>query len=278
MKWKIKILSLQVFWPKMLCTFKPKSDGSDKNWGSLFNLKKKVGRRTARHPISSLCQQKFCIGITWYADLHEHIPKKNTSRFHCTDRTLCLALWSQPNTRMLVTLCICLKQYFDIDVVFILSIVNGAPMLTVLSSLEALNAVKWTGWYASSDDWLCSILIDLPVPMCSLLTWWGHFELMSSQKSDYQWPSREMYLIVRCKLFKGFVFAETLALNRHQAISDNVADMTKLFGINILRTRQNSLMKFWNAFSWMKIYKFRSRFQRSLFPRVQLTIFQLCFR
>ena len=26
---------------------------------------------------------------------------------------LCLALWSQPNTRMLVTLCICLKQYFD---------------------------------------------------------------------------------------------------------------------------------------------------------------------
>ena len=26
---------------------------------------------------------------------------------------LCLALWSQPNTRMLVTLCICLKHYFD---------------------------------------------------------------------------------------------------------------------------------------------------------------------
>ena len=26
---------------------------------------------------------------------------------------LCLALWSQPNTRMLVTWCICLKQYFD---------------------------------------------------------------------------------------------------------------------------------------------------------------------
>ena len=26
---------------------------------------------------------------------------------------LCLALWSQPNARMLVTLCICLKQYFD---------------------------------------------------------------------------------------------------------------------------------------------------------------------
>ena len=26
---------------------------------------------------------------------------------------LCLALWSQPNTRMLVTLCICLKQSFD---------------------------------------------------------------------------------------------------------------------------------------------------------------------
>ena len=35
---------------------------------------------------------------------------------------------------------------------------------------------------------------------------------------------------------------------------------------------------FSNAFSWMKIYKFKLRFHWSLFPRVQLTIFQHWFR
>ena len=35
---------------------------------------------------------------------------------------------------------------------------------------------------------------------------------------------------------------------------------------------------FSNAFSWMKMYEFRLRFHWSLFPRVQLTIFQLWFR
>ena len=35
---------------------------------------------------------------------------------------------------------------------------------------------------------------------------------------------------------------------------------------------------FSNAFSWMKIYKFRLRFHWSLFPRVQLTIYPHWFR
>ena len=35
---------------------------------------------------------------------------------------------------------------------------------------------------------------------------------------------------------------------------------------------------FSNAFSWMKMYKFRLKFHWSLFPRVQLTIFQHWFR
>ena len=35
---------------------------------------------------------------------------------------------------------------------------------------------------------------------------------------------------------------------------------------------------FSNAFSWMKMYEFRLRFHWSLFPRVQLTIFQHLFR
>ena len=33
-----------------------------------------------------------------------------------------------------------------------------------------------------------------------------------------------------------------------------------------------------NAFSWMKMFKFRLRFHWSLFPRVQLTVFQHWFR
>ena len=35
---------------------------------------------------------------------------------------------------------------------------------------------------------------------------------------------------------------------------------------------------FWNAFSWMKIYKFRLRYHCFFFLRVQLTIFQHWFR
>ena len=35
---------------------------------------------------------------------------------------------------------------------------------------------------------------------------------------------------------------------------------------------------FWNAFSWTIMYEFRLRFHWSLFLRVQLTIFQHCFR
>ena len=35
---------------------------------------------------------------------------------------------------------------------------------------------------------------------------------------------------------------------------------------------------FSNAFSWMKMFKFRLKFQWSMFPRVQLTIFQHWFR
>ena len=35
---------------------------------------------------------------------------------------------------------------------------------------------------------------------------------------------------------------------------------------------------FSNAFSWMKMFEFRLKFQWSLFPRIQLTIFQYWFR
>ena len=50
---------------------------------------------------------------------------------------------------------------------------------------------------------------------------------------------------------------------------------------NTLRPRQDGRhfpTTFLNAFSWMKMFKFRLRFHRSLFPRVQLTIFQHWFR
>ena len=51
--------------------------------------------------------------------------------------------------------------------------------------------------------------------------------------------------------------------------------------VNTLRPRQNTYhfqKIFWNAFSWMKMHKFRLRFHWSLFPRVQLTIFRHWFR
>ena len=51
--------------------------------------------------------------------------------------------------------------------------------------------------------------------------------------------------------------------------------------INSLRPRQMNAISqttFSNAFSWMKIFEFLLKFHWSLFPRVQLTIFQQWFR
>ena len=50
---------------------------------------------------------------------------------------------------------------------------------------------------------------------------------------------------------------------------------------NTLRRRQMDAISqttFSNAFSWMKMFEFRLKFHWSLFPRVQLTIFQQWFR
>ena len=51
--------------------------------------------------------------------------------------------------------------------------------------------------------------------------------------------------------------------------------------VNTLKPRQMDAISqttFSNAFSWMKMFEFRLEFHRSLFPRVQLTIFQQWFR
>ena len=51
--------------------------------------------------------------------------------------------------------------------------------------------------------------------------------------------------------------------------------------INTLRPRQMDAISqttFSNAFSWMKMFEFRLKAHWSLFPRVQLTIFQQWFR
>ena len=61
--------------------------------------------------------QKLCVNI--YVYIYVYIPYTSSVIGRIYNFVfsfvyqLCLALWSQPNTRMLVTLCICLKQYFD---------------------------------------------------------------------------------------------------------------------------------------------------------------------
>ena len=56
------------------------------------------------------------------------------------------------------------------------------------------------------------------------------------------------------------------------------------FGLNALtqwgRDKMAAIFQttFSNAFSWMKMYKFQLRFHWSMFPRVQLTMFQHWFR
>ena len=54
--------------------------------------------------------------------------------------------------------------------------------------------------------------------------------------------------------------------------------VTRLKLVNTLRPRQMSQTTFSNAFSWMKMFEFRLKFHWSLFPRVQLKVFQQWFR
>ena len=58
----------------------------------------------------------------------------------------------------------------------------------------------------------------------------------------------------------------------------NFADGTDLTHWGRDKMAANFLTTFSNAFSWMKMYRFRLRFHWSLFPRAQLTIFQHWFR
>ena len=54
-------------------------------------------------------------------------------------------------------------------------------------------------------------------------------------------------------------------------------DILSLLSVNTLRPRQNSTIlqkAFSNAFSWMKMCKFRLKLHWSVFPRAQLTILQ----
>ena len=71
--------------------------------------------------------------------------------------------------------------------------------------------------------------------------------------------------------------------NPHQTITLMVKSprLSALGTINSLRPRQDGRHfpdDISNAFSWMKMYKFRLIFPWSLFPRVQLTIYQHWFR
>ena len=56
--------------------------------------------------------------------------------------------------------------------------------------------------------------------------------------------------------------------------------ITSIFVNTLSRDKMADISQttFWNAFSWMKICKFRLRFHWRLFLRVQLTIFQHWFR
>ena len=62
---------------------------------------------------------------------------------------------------------------------------------------------------------------------------------------------------------------------------NDLSSAPKVLTINKLRPRQMDAISqttFSNAFSWMKMFEFRLKFHWSLFPRVQLTIFQQWFR
>ena len=80
-----------------------------------------------------------------------------------------------------------------------------------------------------------------------------------------------------------------LAPNRHQVIiwtNDGVVYWCLYASVNVNelthwgRDKMAAIFQtmFSNSFSWMKMYEFRLRFHRSLFQRVQVTIYQRWFR
>ena len=73
------------------------------------------------------------------------------------------------------------------------------------------------------------------------------------------------------------------ALNKSKTPCDNTTPNGAAGGMHLTRWGRDKIdaivqTTFSNTFSWMKIYEFRLRFHRSLFLRVQLTIFHHWFR
>ena len=69
--------------------------------------------------------------------------------------------------------------------------------------------------------------------------------------------------------------------NKHKCKENQLKHHFRNTTLNTLRPRQMDAISqttFSNAFSWMKMFEFRLKFHWSLFPGVQLTIFQHWFR
>ena len=111
----------------------------------------------------------------------------------------------------------------------------------------------------SSGKWWPFILSR---PQCVLMK--SYFALPALRRSPTQNPLRRLLF----SYFAVILNSRSLWLLPQDPILANILLLTHWGRDKIVA----NFLTFSNAFSWMKIYKFRSRFHWSLFPRVQLTI------
>ena len=121
-------------------------------------------------------------------------------------------------------------------------------------------------WYSPEALWLEMLQISI-IRICCKIT---HMKLLPYLPGASQWIDVASRLYTESSgrdiLYHLLMFLQQRLLNyclTHWGRDKMVAIFQTTFS---------------NAFSWMKMFKFRLRFHWSLFPRVQLTIFQHCFR
>ena len=124
--------------------------------------------------------------------------------------------------------------------------------------------------------WMYKIDDNSWYPHFQTESYWPPFSRRNFQICFLVWPSCILIWI-------SLKFVTRCLINNDKPASVKIVSCRRTDDrpLNTMRPRKMdaiSLTTFSNAFSWMKMFEFRLKFHWSLFPRVELTIFQHWFR
>ena len=139
-------------------------------------------------------------------------------------------------------------------------------------SLKRINNHIKTIWYCELSRNIGSRPVGTiySTPATTLLTRWALMAMYSALACGHHRLLTEQMLIILSPIraWNGRPINELAIISRQRQLKSHFAGL-----INTIFQAAFS-----NAFSWMKMYTFRSRFHWSLFPRVHLIMFQHWFR